>query len=70
MKVTLRVIVLSIAACAGVTALAAWIFDLKPDRAAALSPVIVLGFGAAAALVVLWTRVIVDSIRGPREPDE
>ncbi len=56
----------SLAVCAGLTALAAWILDWSFERAATLSPVIVVVFGAAAFLVVLWTRVVLDSIRRRR----
>ena len=51
------------AVCAGLTALAAWILDWSFQRAATLSPIIVLVFGAAAFLVVLWGRVIWEAIR-------
>ena len=64
MRIRLPVLLASLAACAGLTALAAWILDWSFQRAATLSPVIVLVFGAAAFLVVLWTRIAMDSIRG------
>jgi branched-subunit amino acid ABC-type transport system permease component len=58
----------SAVACACVVALAAFLFDLKLERAIVLAPVIVLAVGAAAALVVLWTRVAVESLRRRRHP--
>jgi ATP/ADP translocase len=51
------------AACAGLTALAAWLLDWSFERAAVLSPVVVAVAGAVAFLVVLWTRVAWESIR-------
>jgi len=57
------VLLASLAVCAGLTALAAWILGWSFQRAATLSPVIVLVFGAAAFLVVLWGRVLWESIR-------
>ncbi len=66
MRLNVSVLLVSLAACAALTALAAWILDWSFQRAATLSPVIVLVFGAAAFLVVLWTRVVLDSIRRRR----
>jgi len=57
---------LSLAACAGLTALAAWLLDWSFQRAATLSPVIVVVAGGVAFLVVLWSRVAWDSIRTRR----
>jgi hypothetical protein len=56
----------SAAACAGLTAFAAWLLDWSFERAAILSPVVVAVAGAVAFLVVLWTRVAWESIRGRR----
>jgi hypothetical protein len=47
----------SLCACAGLTALAAWLLNWSFERAAILSPVVVMVAGATAFLVVLWTRV-------------
>jgi hypothetical protein len=66
MRIRVPVLLASLAACAGLTALAAWILDWSFQRAATLSPIIVLVVGAAAFLVVLWTRVAWESIRGRR----
>jgi hypothetical protein len=55
-----------VAACAGLTALAAWVLDWSFERAAILSPVVVAVTGAVAFLVVLWVRVAVESYRGRR----
>lgn len=61
-----RLTVLSAAACAGLTALAAWLFEWSFERAVALAPVVVVVAGLTAALFVLWTRIVVDAIRGRR----
>jgi hypothetical protein len=63
MRIRVPVLLASFAVCAGLTALAAWILDWSFQRAATLSPVIVLVFGAAAFLVVLWSRVAWESLR-------
>jgi len=60
------VLLASLVVCAGLTALAAWILDWSFQRAATLSPVIVVVFGAAAFLVVLWGRVVWESVRRRR----
>ena len=65
---SLRLVVWSTVACAAVTALAALVFDLRFERAAVLAPVIVISVGAAAALVVLWTRIALESLRRQRHP--
>jgi hypothetical protein len=67
MRIRVPVLLASFAVCAGLTALAAWILDWSFQRAATLSPIIVLVFGAAAFLVVLWSRVLWESIRARRE---
>ena len=66
MRIRVPVLLASLAVCACLTALAAWILDWSFQRAATLSPIIVLVVGAAAFLVVLWTRVAWESIRGRR----
>ena len=60
----IRVILISLAGCAGVTALAAVLFDWSFERAVILSPVVVATAGATAFLFVLWARVAWESIRG------
>jgi hypothetical protein len=48
------------------TALAALWLDWSFERAVILSPVVVMVAGAAGFLIVLWTRVVWESIRGRR----
>jgi hypothetical protein len=54
----------SVAGCAGLTALAGWMLDWSFERAVILSPLVVAVAGAVGFLVVLWTRVAWDSVRG------
>ncbi len=59
------------AASAAVTALvvvAVWVSDLSFQRAALLAPVLVIGLGAVAGLVVFWGRIGWDSLRRSRHP--
>ena len=42
--------------------LTAWVLDMSVGRAATLAPIIVLTFGAAVGLVLLWVRVALDPI--------
>ena len=63
MRLRWPVLLASFAVCAALTALAAWLLDWSFQRAATLSPIIVLVFGAVAFLIVLWSRVLWESIR-------
>jgi len=47
---------------------AAWAFSWPLQKAMALAPVIVLAVGAAAAVLVLWARVLADSLRRSAHP--
>jgi hypothetical protein len=64
--VRIRLTLLSVAAGAGLTALAAWLLNWSFARAAILSPIVVAVAGAVAFLVVLWTRIAWESLRGRR----
>jgi hypothetical protein len=61
-----RVALLVVAACAGLTALAALLLDWSFERAAILSPVVIAVAGAAGFLIVLWTRVVWETLRRRR----
>jgi hypothetical protein len=58
-----RVLLASLAGCAALTALTALLLDWSFERAVILAPVVVAVAGAAAFLVVLWTRVALESVR-------
>jgi hypothetical protein len=47
---------------------AVWLTDLSFQRAALLAPVLVIGLGAVAGLVVFWGRIGWDSLRRSRHP--
>jgi hypothetical protein len=66
MRARWPVLLASFAVCAALTALAAWILDWSFQRAATLSPIIVLVVGAAAFLVVLWSRILWETFRKKR----
>ena len=59
------------AASAAVTAIvvvAVSVSDLSFQRAALLAPVLVIGLGAVAGLVLFWGRIGWESLRGSRHP--
>ena len=58
-----RLIVPIAAACAALSLLASWAFDIPLERIALLAPVVVVAAGGVAFLVVLWTKVIVETVR-------
>jgi hypothetical protein len=58
-----RVVLISFGGCLGLTALAAVLLDWSFEKALILAPVIVVVAGAAGFLIVLWTRVIWESIK-------
>jgi hypothetical protein len=47
---------------------AVWVSDLSFQRAALLAPVLVIGVGAVAGLLVFWGRIGWDSLRRSRHP--
>ena len=55
-------------ACTALVLLTAWLFEMPLDKALILAPIIVVSVGALAALVVLWTKVAVESLRRQRHP--
>ena len=64
---TLRLTVVSLAVGGLVLAVAA-ATDLTLGRAAVLAPVLVVGLGAVAGLVVLWGRLAAQALREVRRP--
>jgi hypothetical protein len=61
-----RAIAISLAACLGLTVLTALLLDWSLEKAIILAPIIVVVAGATGFLVVLWTKVVRESIRGRR----
>lgn len=53
---------------AALVLLVVWLFEVSLERAAVLAPVIVVAFGAAAGLVVLWTKIGWESLQRRRRP--
>ena len=45
---------------------AAWLLELTWERAIYLAPVLVICSIAITALIVLWAKVIVETVRGSR----
>jgi hypothetical protein len=56
------------AAVTAVVVVAVWVSDLSFQRAALLAPVLVIGLGAVAGLVVFWGRIGWDSLSRSRHP--
>jgi hypothetical protein len=65
--VSTRAVLIAVAACLALVAITALLLDWSFEKAVILSPVIVAVGGAAGFLVVLWTRVVWESIRGGRQ---
>jgi hypothetical protein len=61
-----RVVLIAIAACLALAALTALLLDWSFGKAVILSPVIVMVVGAAGFLLVLWTRILLDTFRSRR----
>ena len=62
----MRVVLIAVAACLALAAITALLLDWSFGKAVILSPVIVMVAGAAGFLLVLWTRILVDTFRGRR----
>jgi hypothetical protein len=65
--VNLRSVLIALGACLALCAIAALAFDWSFQKALILSPIIVVVAGAAGFLVVLWGRIVWESLRGRRE---
>ena len=53
---------------AALVLLVVWVFEVSLERAAVLAPVIVLAFGAAAAVIVLWAKVGWEALQRRERP--
>jgi hypothetical protein len=62
--VSLRTLALSAALCAALIVGGRYLFDISWESAFVLAPLFVLCAGAVAFLVLLWAKVIRDSVRG------
>jgi hypothetical protein len=62
--VTARAVAISALVCAILVVVGRYVLDLSWDSALVLAPVFVLVVGAIAFLIVLWAKVIRDSLRG------
>jgi ATP/ADP translocase len=62
--VNARSLAISALVCAILVVVGRYVLDLSWDSALVLAPVFVLVVGAIAFLIVLWAKVIRDSIRG------
>ena len=56
------------AAIAAMVAVTAWMMGWPLERAVYLAPVIVVGFAAAAGLLILWGKVAVQQLRETKRP--
>jgi amino acid transporter len=65
---SMRAAFLSGLVTAALVLLAVGVFELSLERAAILAPVLVVVFGAAAGLVVLWTKVGWEALQRQRRP--
>jgi hypothetical protein len=59
-------LVLGAGAVVALVLLTAWFFEMPLEKAVLAAPIIVLSVGAAVGLVVLWTKVVVESLRNRR----
>jgi hypothetical protein len=67
-RVSVRAAVASGLVTGALVLVAVGVFELSLERAAILAPVLVVVFGAAAGLVVLWTKVGWEALQRRRRP--
>jgi NADH:ubiquinone oxidoreductase subunit 6 (subunit J) len=60
--------VLALLVVTGLVFATAWFMGWPAERAVYLAPVIVIGFAAAAGLLILWGKVAVQQLRETRRP--
>ncbi len=65
---SVRAVAVSAVLCAVLVVLGRWIFELDWENALVLAPLFVLCAGGIAFLVLLWAKVIHDSLRGREKP--
>ena len=60
---TVRRIAVALAACVVLVLAAAWWFEMPLERAVVAAPIIVVSVGAGVAVILLWVKVLVESLR-------
>jgi hypothetical protein len=60
--------VVALGVVTGLVFLTAWILGWPAERAVYLAPVIVVGFAAAAGLLILWGKVALQQLRETKRP--
>ena len=65
---TARALAVSAAVCTAIVVVAAWLLELTLQQAAVLAPVIVVTLGATAFVIVLWAKVIWETLKRQRHP--
>jgi hypothetical protein len=60
--------VIALAVVTGLVFLTSWFMGWPAERAVYLAPVIVIGFAAAAGLLILWSKVAIQQLRETRRP--
>ena len=58
----------ALVAIMGLVVVTAWLLAWPVEKAIYLAPVIVLGFAAAAGLLLLWGKIALQSLRESRRP--
>jgi hypothetical protein len=58
----------ALAAVLALVALTAWVLAWPFEKAVYLAPVIVVGGAAAVGLILLWTKIALNSLRESRHP--
>ena len=61
-------VAIAFAAALGLVLGTAWLMGWPAERAVYLAPVIVVGFAAAAGLLILWGKVAIQQLRETRRP--
>jgi hypothetical protein len=57
----------SFVVCTLLVLAAAWWFEMPLERAVVAAPIIVVSVGAGVAVILLWVKVLVESLRGRGE---
>ena len=63
-----RYVLAGVGAVAVLVPLTAWLFRMPLGEAAVAAPIIVVSAGATAAIFLLWTKVLVETLRRQEHP--